>query len=1638
MEQKVVNIPFVGGINEFDDPDQLPPPELVQCDNAVVRRPGRIEKRHGMTLVEGATGVPATAFGGTVSAPSKSVEAIEAYYGENGTRAVMAAGNMLYEYVGTDAAHGWRSVNSIPSYVGTLHGVAASGGTIIETETVLVQNNTKRVTVWVSGSRTGQELSSDLVYGEQTIGDGNSVYYAVQDVESGSFIKPPTRIMNAIGGYTTSATNLKMTVLKDAFAVEVPLIAWRKSGGSVEYCLLNPSTGALTATQSPFTYLVPNCHRAFDVVACYSGSAMALFAFCQADSASDSTPSKLAAKLVQFNTATGAITSTIRTLTNISYTTAPGSTEWYCPWAFRGVVLENDPVMVAGVESVPFAARTVSRYYSAVSTATSQLDGQIVVGQLAVTPSNMTVGAYYANLPFIGFQTADDHSQVLTAPIGGQWYSGSASLSARINTVLMAAPSVPSAPNNPASNTVVLTAFLADGTTQPYKCEIAKYNNRQTGIDYYCIASLSPYRALEAATDQISAFGYPLKAHSYAQDAPITGSFTGFQTNWIDLSAASTNTGWTNGIYYNCSLKAGANTVVANCVIYVAGNKIVQVAIVDGSSVTAPSDPSIPLNITAVTGAGAGTLTGAHAHFLLVGAITTGYVITDVPDRLARPSPATQYAQGRGTGLEHCVHRWSVSQNAAATSVILAVSSTSANTVTTPNGDEPYGAADPHAKNNFFEVYNWPASSNVNLLNIADKGGTTAYAAAALGGPWRMIGSLTRSNGKLLCAITPSGDDGQRNTFLINIGTGAATMAVTQPGRNSGLETALSSSQSFVYSGNVGMFVESCNMMRVTAVPLNTPRLSKTATVATLAGLRDGSSKGTESVFAIDYEDTSQNWRKMQVFSDYTFINGGVPSVFDGVGCNEITSLVWPQKDLTSINWPWQNQDVYVADQNNTNPASATTTQPNAFWNRGGNGGRAGYFLASITKPYFKYEAGFLDKNGVADARLGCAWDLMSTNWGGDPYKNYETVYSDPRITSFNRAASGGYAFRLSSSSAFTHYYGRYQNNVSGLGGNQEYFPLLNTSLWVWAPRAATGWDKPQMSRYAPEDAGGDFLMRWCYEYTDGTGRMARSAPSNAVTFTVCAEIQGAIWTDDHGGNDDTSQVPAYMGGAVSVFRYGFFAPQLELTNRLVTAADDARRVVLQPYTTAEPYSTVLYRMPFSNFDNPMSNFVVSRNSTRGVVQWAGGTFDGSQDYPLGLVTNNLTCFDGPTKSYNGILSEPYLYTTGNVLDNVPPPSAKAMCVHQNRLVLGGADDPTVVWFSKQITSTDGPGFNDQMTITIGDGGPVMGLASLNGNLVVFKYQDVYVVPGTLPDDSGYGPSLGEPFNLPAGVGCIDHRSVVETPAGVFFQSARGLELLTPALDVVPMTKVRETLQTYPHITNAAHYPANREVWFVCHQTLVDAEHPTPAASVLVFNYQTSTWSKFDIGRSGYLGRGMFQIALVGQDIWMACSNTQDYADQAFAYVYDTTKYYDTKRLSAKQYVKVSLQTAPISLNNVQGFQRIKRMRLLGTMTPPLPGSAEYFPVLLGVWTDYKESMANAQSVNWTQAQVQSVASIQGRAQFEIHVREQKGQKISFFFTEGTPSSVGATGFGMALSNLAVVVGLKSGLDKRITTEAKH
>jgi hypothetical protein len=423
----------------------------------------------------------------------------------------------------------------------------------------------------------------------------------------------------------------------------------------------------------------------------------------------------------------------------------------------------------------------------------------------------------------------------------------------------------------------------------------------------------------------------------------------------------------------------------------------------------------------------------------------------------------------------------------------------------------------------------------------------------------------------------------------------------------------------------------------------------------------------------------------------------------------------------------------------------------------------------------------------------------------------------------------------------------------------------------------------------------------------------------------------------------------------------------------------------------------------------------------------------------------NLKCFDGPTSDYNGILTEPYLYTTGNVLDNVAPPSAKVLCVHQNRLIMGGADDPTVIWMSKELTPTDAPGFNDALTLTISDGGAVTGLASLNGNLLVFKRSSIFVVPGVLPDSTGYAPSMGEPIKLPAGVGCIEPRSLVETPVGVFFLSERGLEIIYPSLQVEQIgQKVRETLTLYPNIVSAIHNPNDQEARFLA------ATDDGLSQAIICYSYQFNVWSTHILNPegSGNLIGSSGQMTVVDGTPWLA--GRTPYWDTGFTggvvYRQTLTSALDVTQGAAGPtvtYVRVVLVTAPIDVHQVQGYQRVKRARLLMTNRVHPEQAADLLPaVTMSILTDYNEAdPGGVQSATWTAAQVQDVLTTQGRVQLEVHLREQKGQKIQVAYFEGDPATTPVYtdhGWGLAISNIALTVGLKKGLDKRILPAAKH
>ena len=90
-----------------------------------------------------------------------------------------------------------------------------------------------------------------------------------------------------------------------------------------------------------------------------------------------------------------------------------------------------------------------------------------------------------------------------------------------------------------------------------------------------------------------------------------------------------------------------------------------------------------------------------------------------------------------------------------------------------------------------------------------------------------------------------------------------------------------------------------------------------------------------------------------------------------------------------------------------------------------------------------------------------------------------------------------------------------------------------------------------------------------------------------------------------------------------------------------------------------------------------------------------------------------------------------------------------------------------------------------------------------------------------------------------------------------------------------------------------------------------------------------------------------------------------------------------------------------------------------------------------GMTVQVKTDWESTQTATWTEAQVADVYSKQGREFFGVHVRDQKCQKVSIRWQD-SPGATINTGYGVAFSNIALTVGIKSGLNKRMTLAAEH
>lgn len=355
-----------------------------------------------------------------------------------------------------------------------------------------------------------------------------------------------------------------------------------------------------------------------------------------------------------------------------------------------------------------------------------------------------------------------------------------------------------------------------------------------------------------------------------------------------------------------------------------------------------------------------------------------------------------------------------------------------------------------------------------------------------------------------------------------------------------------------------------------------------------------------------------------------------------------------------------------------------------------------------------------------------------------------------------------------------------------------------------------------------------------------------------------------------------------------------------------------------------------------------------------------------------------------------------FVYTTGDVLEDESPPSAKVLSTFKNRVFLVPSEDPNAIWYSKELAPQEGVSFSSVLQFRVDPiGGDIMALAEMDEKIVILKKGAVLVTVGDGANQLGQG-GYNQPQLVSAEIGCIEPRSVIRTSDGVMFQSAKGIWLLDRSLN---LQYVGMGVETYNNrtITSAVNL-----------QSLNQTRFTTSNGEILVWENVFDQWYVWTglAAKSSLLWNGEYTILKTDGNVWR--EKTTLFTDNGSAVI-------------------SRLITFPIAVAQIQGYQRTFRLIMFGEYRGPHKAicklafdQKEYF--------EEQFEITPTSSVTWTDTTYQNTTTNLGSTtdnvwQFEVRPATQRCQSVRILlednFTALTPgNSFTLSGFGAEVGTL--------------------
>jgi hypothetical protein len=383
------------------------------------------------------------------------------------------------------------------------------------------------------------------------------------------------------------------------------------------------------------------------------------------------------------------------------------------------------------------------------------------------------------------------------------------------------------------------------------------------------------------------------------------------------------------------------------------------------------------------------------------------------------------------------------------------------------------------------------------------------------------------------------------------------------------------------------------------------------------------------------------------------------------------------------------------------------------------------------------------------------------------------------------------------------------------------------------------------------------------------------------------------------------------------------------------------------------------------------------------------------------------------TLADSSVIGNNILYTTGGVVPDTNGPACNGiMTLFDTRLWLVDAEDPNLLWVSKQVIEGTTVEMSSYFTIycapnqgTVASTGPITALAPMDDKLIIFKENAIYYINGTGPDNLGttqVGCPLGQysqPTFCTSVVGCTNQQSIVMTSMGLMFQSDKGIWLLSRDLQTSYIGSPVEAFNGAT-VNSANAIPGTNYVVF----TLSTGQS-------LMYDYYVQQWGTFEGAPavSSTLYQDLHTIVDQYGNISQATPGV--YAD-------------------IDNPVLMSFVTSWLNLAGLQGYERFYEFYMLANFFSP-------HSLLCQVAYDYNPSVSNSQLITPTPQRYSSpVPSPFGvptpfgaptsKEQYRVHAKKQLCESFQLAITEvavqGQP-----IGAGFTMSGIDLVVDIKKG-----------